>query len=115
MKYLKMLLITASTIIAMSSFAHGQSSHPVKKTKQSSNKTVYTCSMHPEVSSNKPGKCPKCRMKLVATKKSVSKEVAMKTYTCPMHADVTSKKPGKCPKCNMDLVETKKAPKTVKD
>jgi len=25
----------------------------------------YTCSMHPEVSSNEPGKCPKCGMDLV--------------------------------------------------
>ena len=25
----------------------------------------YTCPMHPEVSSDKPGKCPKCGMDLV--------------------------------------------------
>jgi hypothetical protein len=28
-------------------------------------KVVYTCSMHPEVQSDKPGKCPKCGMDLV--------------------------------------------------
>lgn len=27
--------------------------------------TVYTCPMHPEVRSDKPGRCPKCGMKLV--------------------------------------------------
>jgi hypothetical protein len=27
--------------------------------------TLYTCRMHPEVVSNKPGKCPKCGMKLM--------------------------------------------------
>lgn len=27
--------------------------------------TVYTCPMHPEVTSDKPGRCPKCGMKLV--------------------------------------------------
>ncbi|MEO6357709.1 MAG: heavy metal-binding domain-containing protein [Ferruginibacter sp.] len=26
---------------------------------------TYTCSMHPEVISDKPGKCPKCGMELV--------------------------------------------------
>ncbi len=26
---------------------------------------TYTCSMHPEVKSDKPGKCPKCGMELV--------------------------------------------------
>jgi multidrug efflux pump subunit AcrA (membrane-fusion protein) len=28
-------------------------------------KTVYTCPMHPEVTADKPGKCPKCGMDLV--------------------------------------------------
>jgi len=28
-------------------------------------KQVYTCTMHPEVRSDKPGNCPKCGMKLV--------------------------------------------------
>ncbi len=34
---------------------------------------TYTCPMHPEVSSDKPGNCPKCGMKL-EVKKPVSKE-----------------------------------------
>ncbi len=29
---------------------------------------TYTCSMHPEVTSDKPGKCPKCKMDLVVKK-----------------------------------------------
>jgi len=33
---------------------------------------VYTCKMHPEVSSDKPGKCPKCGMDLI--KKEVVKK-----------------------------------------
>lgn len=29
------------------------------------NKTVYTCTMHPDVKADKPGACPKCGMDLV--------------------------------------------------
>jgi len=28
----------------------------------------YTCPMHPDVNSDKPGKCPKCGMDLIAKK-----------------------------------------------
>ena len=37
-------------------------------------KTVYTCTMHPEVISDKPGSCPKCGMKLVAKKVKIAKK-----------------------------------------
>ena len=29
---------------------------------------IFTCSMHPEVRSDKPGKCPKCGMVLIEKK-----------------------------------------------
>jgi Cu+-exporting ATPase len=71
----------------------------------------YTCTMHPNVKLDKPGKCPECGMELVKksvkTEKAVNKSEALVTYTCPMHSDVTSDKPGKCPKCGMDLVVKK--------
>ena len=41
-----------------------------------SEKVVYTCPMHPEVLTDKPGKCPKCGMNLV--KKEVAKKVEPK-------------------------------------
>jgi hypothetical protein len=72
----------------------------------------YTCSMHPEVNLDKPGKCPKCGMALIkktikmTETKSNNKE-AMKTYTCSMHPEVISDKPGKCPKCGMALIVKK--------
>ncbi len=39
-----------------------------KKTEKSDAAIVYTCPMHPEVISDKPGKCPKCGMDLVKKK-----------------------------------------------
>jgi FtsP/CotA-like multicopper oxidase with cupredoxin domain len=60
---------------------------------------VYACPMHPEVTSQEPGRCPKCGMKLLATA-----ALAATSYTCPMHPEVTSDQPGRCPKCGMKLL-----------
>jgi transcription initiation factor IIE alpha subunit len=42
----------------------------VKDAHQKMVKEKYTCPMHPEVISDKPGKCPKCGMTLVKVKSS---------------------------------------------
>jgi FtsP/CotA-like multicopper oxidase with cupredoxin domain len=60
--------------------------------------TSYTCPMHPEVTSEGPGKCPVCGMKLMPQAPQPT------TYTCPMHPEVTSEGPGKCPTCGMKLM-----------
>lgn len=36
-----------------------------EKENQKNLQVYYTCSMHPEVHTDKPGKCPKCGMNLV--------------------------------------------------
>lgn len=101
--------------------------------------TIYTCPMHPEVKSGKPGNCPKCGMKLVVQKtkatkpstpaqvkkspapkptsqgataspaKKIEAPVPVIVYTCPMHPEVKSDKPGNCPKCGMKLELQKSA------
>ena len=38
------------------------------KSKKSEVMKTYTCSMHPEVKSDKPGKCSKCGMELIEKK-----------------------------------------------
>ena len=46
---------------------------------------MYTCTMHNEVMSDKPGKCPKCEMTLVKQKMTDEQMKMMKegTYTKP--------------------------------
>lgn len=62
----------------------------------------YICPMHADVNAKLPGKCPKCNMKLVASKATSG---GADFYLCPMHPDVTANAPGTCPKCNMKLVK----------
>ena len=47
---------------------------------KSTEKAVYTCPMHPEVQSDKPGDCPKCGMPL-------EKKVTVDTTKMLHHSD----------------------------
>jgi hypothetical protein len=71
----------------------------------------YTCTMHPDVKMDSPGKCPKCGMELVKTTVKAGttgkKGDGLTSYTCTMHPEITSGVPGKCPKCGMDMVAKK--------
>ena len=69
MKTIKMFFAVAALLFTIS-FANAQT-HPKDSTHKKMKtmpKKVYTCTMHPEVISDKPGKCPKCGMDLVEKK-----------------------------------------------
>ena len=71
-------------------------------------KVYYTCSMHPQMHEDAPGRCPICGMDLIPMKTVLAaKKQAASTamYTCPMHPQVHQSKPGLCPICGMDLVK----------
>lgn len=59
---------------------------------QDSTKTMFTCPMHPEVISDKPGTCSKCSMELVKLEKqkinSNSEQHQMGMMMCHMHGMV---------------------------
>ena len=56
--------------------------------------------MHPEITEQKPGDCPKCGMSL--EKETISLVVQDK-YVCPMHPEIVRDEPGDCPICGMAL------------
>jgi hypothetical protein len=58
-----------SIIIMMIGLSACNSSNSNNDHTAPSAKTVYTCSMHPEVKAQKPGVCPKCGMELTKESK----------------------------------------------
>lgn len=70
MKKAIIVLGMALTITTVT-FAQAKKDSTIKKTR--TEKVQYTCSMHPDVISDKPGKCPKCGMDLVVRKKANKK------------------------------------------
>jgi len=106
------ILICGTMAFAQSKTKSDKKQPSTTKIEQRKDSVYYTCSRHPDVKMDKPGKCPKCKMmlrkKTIKTTETKSEiKGAMKTYTCAMHPDVKSDKPGKCPKCRMDLIEKK--------
>ena len=72
---------------------------------------VYFCPMHPEVTSNEPGRCPECSMKLLAR----AEPAVSASYACPMHPDVKSDHADRCPICGMKLVPAHLVPEARHD
>lgn len=68
------IMFSAATVFATDLHNGKMSVDTAKKAKAA--KVQYTCTMHPEVLSDKPGKCPKCGMTLV--KKVEKKKAAEK-------------------------------------
>jgi|SRR5436190_15711473 len=98
---MKKIFILAITFLTSSSFLFAQEKAGKKDTTQ--HEVMYVCPMHADVTSNEPGKCPKCGMDLNLSKKEEMKMQVTKSYTCPFHKEVASHDPGKCPKCGRKL------------
>jgi hypothetical protein len=58
----KLIVVLLAVSASFGTFA--QTTKPAPK-KETASQVKYTCPMHPEYVSDKPGKCPKCGMTLV--------------------------------------------------
>lgn len=61
----------------------------------------YTCPMHPEIQSPRPGNCLKCGMALEPVE--TPRPVSHTEWVCPMHPEIVRDVPGNCPICGMAL------------
>ncbi|MBD65084.1 MAG: efflux transporter periplasmic adaptor subunit [Halobacteriovoraceae bacterium] len=82
--------------------------------------TFYTCSMHPQIKQDEPGKCPICGMGL--TKIEVEKDdgaseqistTSTPVYYCESDPSVTSEAPGECPIDGSPMLLKNKSLETV--
>jgi Heavy metal binding domain len=73
-KLIILLILVAGTTVV----SYAQSTKSKMPKTDTAIKKVYTCPMHPEVISDKPGKCPKCGMDLVEKKPVVKQKDSLK-------------------------------------
>ena len=104
----KLFIVAVMLTASLATFAQKAKAHLPENKTGTVLPASYSCPMHPDVTSDKPGKCSKCGMDLTLSKKEQLKSEVVKIYSCPMHPDVTSDKPGKCSKCGMNLTMSKK-------
>ena len=85
------LLIVSAAILVSFSFSSiaqqsGATPPPPEQSAPAADNRVdefYACAMHPDVMSDKPGKCPKCAMTLVRTRRPEMAEYEVKLATTP--------------------------------
>lgn len=74
-----LLLMLVASLGVQAKVHTGTSSTPQKQKAATKIARSYACPMHPEVKSNKPGKCPKCKMDLRLVSESASPMQSLKS------------------------------------
>jgi Cu(I)/Ag(I) efflux system membrane fusion protein len=72
MKKLSALIICAMLAISFTNCRSKESSQSTENANEETADVVYTCSMHPDVASKTPGKCPVCGMDLEKKQKGMN-------------------------------------------
>ncbi len=106
---LQMFFPTLLAMIAAGAFLVGCSNSPSDHANASETQTLYTCSMHPQIIRDHPGKCPICGMDLepirstAAPAPQASAQGKILYYKSTMNPGETSPKPAK-DSMGMDMV-----------
>jgi hypothetical protein len=89
LKMKKLLLaLSIAAFISATSCSRGSSDTQKQSTLQESGtNSYYTCTMHPEVHSDKPGNCPICGMTLVEKQASESDSVSVENLSDSIHSN----------------------------
>ncbi len=92
---MKHLILLGWLVIAQSTAFAQHEGHNMPAKQQIAKKEIYTCPIHPEVQSDKPGKCPKCGMALVKkkVKATMAKPAPKKKPAMPMKKETLPEKP----------------------
>lgn len=102
---LGILLISCSKESNFTESTSNEHQHDLVK-KEEGGKVYYTCSMHPEIRQEGPGKCPICHMNLTKVvedadeedgKESSENQKLTNLWQCSDYPDVTSEKEDICP------------------
>ncbi len=94
-----MVLLTLAGIFFFAHHTSGSSPFMDQKSSGAHKTALYSCPMHPAYTSDKPGDCPICGMRLVPVDKTANATNAIKdpNAVCIMHKCPMMKKGQKCP------------------
>ena len=76
------LIISGTMAFAQSKTKSDKEQSTLTKTEMQKSSVYYTCPMHSDVVSDKPGKCTKCGMNLVEKKQPVKSKTKPKGGSC---------------------------------
>ncbi len=106
---MKMMILTSLLLFGCTDHSEHEASNKVNK--GHSEHSYYTCSMHPQVHENEPGKCPICHMNLTKVDVQNNDEPASapkteeKLYACKDDQSITSPSPTICPIDGEQMIE----------